>query len=989
MGSITRVGLRPRWAHRAESLRFRRRVGDTGRPVADPSPIADFVGRTDELATFERAIAAARLGAPAVLLVGGEAGIGKSTLVAEGARRSAVPILIGRCLPMGGELIPLAPLADLLRDVRRTNAEAVTAGPLADWTARGSTVQGPAGIVFAPLLELVTDLGHEDAIVVAFEDLHWADPLTWDLFDFLARNLVDEHVVLVGTYRSDHVAAHPQQRRRLGELGRLPAAQRLLLEGLSRAELAEKVQALMPGAVARAGFVDDVFARGQGNPFFTAELVAAHLDGQTIPAVLSDLLAADLERLDDDSRSVVRVVAVIGRDATHDLLEAVADLDADRLEVALRTAIEAQLVVVDRNTDAYRFRHALIGEVVYDDLLPPERKRLHRRVADALAEQTPADLARADRASELAVHLDRAGDHPAAFVALLFAADATEMVAPAAALRHLERALELWDSAGESATVENRGHRLWQAAELASGAVGNDRAADLAREAFTYGVPRRGAAWGHERLGRYLWGSGHIGESAEEFAVAKSLLADDAGPEAAPASAGLAQAELMLGNYEAAATSAQRVYDVLDGPATEPAAWSMARRVLGIVVDLRGDPARGVELCREAVAAAPHAHARLLAMLYLGVALLDAGRYQLAVNEMLDAAADARLTGLDRSFGGYVDALAAEGLLRLGQWGDADRVLTASEGAEAFPLGGVRLTLAGALLASRRGEGERAAALLAQAAALPIDPFHQWFLDRTTAEVHLDLGEWHAVASLAERVLTPATPALWRARFVMYGAVAEVEDALDARAQREPLDVDATTARLRERIDHARAAARAGHEPAMALDSAAHLAHADAAVTRLADSDADAWADAARNWADLDDPFWRGVARVREAEAAAAAGGTARAADALREAHQLAADLGAAPLLAEIDAVSKRTRLSVDAPIAKVLDHASIDHLGLTPREAEVLALVAAGHTNRQIGEELFVSEKTASVHVSNILRKLGVTTRVDAAAVAQRLGAT
>lgn len=175
----------------------------------------------------------------------------------------------------------------------------------------------------------------------------------------------------------------------------------------------------------------------------------------------------------------------------------------------------------------------------------------------------------------------------------------------------------------------------------------------------------------------------------------------------------------------------------------------------------------------------------------------------------------------------------------------------------------------------------------------------------------------------------------------------------------------------------------------MVLDSAAHLAHAAAAVTRLADSDPDAWADAARRWAYLDDPFWRGVARVREAEAAAAAGATARAADALREAHQLAADLGAAPLLAEIDAVSKRTRLSVDAPIAKVLDDASIDHLGLTPREAEVLALVAAGRTNRQIGEELFVSEKTASVHVSNILRKLGVTTRVDAAAVAQRLGAT
>ena len=112
-----------------------------------------------------------------------------------------------------------------------------------------------------------------------------------------------------------------------------------------------------------------------------------------------------------------------------------------------------------------------------------------------------------------------------------------------------------------------------------------------------------------------------------------------------------------------------------------------------------------------------------------------------------------------------------------------------------------------------------------------------------------------------------------------------------------------------------------------------------------------------------------------------------RAAAALQEAHPIASELGAAPLVAQIAAVSRRTRLSVEAPTRVAIDQASIERLGLTAREAEVLALVAAGHTNRQIGEELFVSEKTASVHVSNILRKLGVTSRVDAAAVAQRLG--
>ena len=961
--------------------------------MPDPSSTADFVGRNDELATFERAVAAARQGAPAVLLVGGEAGIGKSTLVTEGARRTGAGLLVGRCLPMGGEAIPLAALADLLRHVRRTDPEVLTAAPalapLAEWIAHGPASKGTAaGALFAPLLELVARLGTEDAVVVAFEDLHWADPLTWDLFDFLARNLVDEHVVLVGTYRANEVGVHPEQRRRLGEIARLQAADRLLLGGLSREDLAAKIEALT-GEVARANFVDEILARGQGNPFFTAELVAAHLSGQAIPAVLSDLIASDLGALDATSRSVLGVIAVVGRDTAHELLQRVAEVDADPLVAGLRAAIDAQLVVVDRDTDAYRFRHALIGEVVYDELLPPERKRLHRRVADALADQSPAVLARADRAGELAFHLDKAGDPAAAFVARLRAADAAETVAPAAALRHLERALELWDAAGDATATANRGERLWQTAELASGAIGNERAAELAREAFRHGVPRRGAAWGHERLGRYLWGAGRIEQSAAEFEVAKTLLTENPGPEAAAVFAGLGQAELMLGRDDLAEARVQSVFELLAGPEADPAAWAMARRVLGIVVDQRGDPVRGVELCREAVAAAPSAQTRMLAVLYLGVALLDAGRYQDAVNEMLDAAAEARLTGLDRSFGGYVDALAAEGLLRLGRWPDADRVLGASEGAVAFPLGELRLALAGAVLASGRGEGDRARALLAQAEGRPVDPFHRRFFDRASAEVALALGEWAAAAAVAERVLTDGASALWQARFVMYGVVAEVELTLDARARREPADAEATAARLRARIDAAHDASEAHRGAAEALDSSAHLAHARAAVSRLGDSDPEAWAEAAGHWARLADPYRLATARLREAEAAAAARATARAVEALREAHGLAAALGAAPLLADIEAVSKRTRLSIDLPVATVLDGASIDRLGLTPREAEVLSLVAAGQTNRQIGEALFVSEKTASVHVSNILRKLGVSTRVDAAAVAQRLGVT
>ena len=403
--------------------------------MREPSSSTPFVGRRSELAAFNRVVDVARFGRPGVLLVGGDAGIGKSTLIAEGVRRAGADLFVGRCVPMGGEVIPLAPLVELLRNVRRSRPEALNGpglAPLRDWAAPDAAAGSgavTAGGLFGPVLELIGSLPGDGVAIVMFEDLHWADPLTWDLFDFLARNLVDERVVLVGTYRANEVSANAQQRRRLGELTRLPAVHRIHLGGLARDEVAARIETLT-GRPAPFALVEADFVRAQGNPFFTTELVEAHVAGQTIPAVLSDLIAADLADLNDTGRWVLGVVAAVGHDTDHDLLLRVAEVDDDPLEAALQATIAAQLLVVDPETDAYQFRHALIGEVVYAELLPPQRRRLHQRIATILREQEPQLLLRPDRASELAVHLDRAGDRAAAFTALLAAADAAEMVAP-------------------------------------------------------------------------------------------------------------------------------------------------------------------------------------------------------------------------------------------------------------------------------------------------------------------------------------------------------------------------------------------------------------------------------------------------------------------------------------------------------------------------------------------------------------------------------
>jgi predicted ATPase len=373
--------------------------------------------------------------------------------------------------------------------------------------------------------------------------------MTWDLFEFLARNLIDERLVLVGTYRANEVGDNVLQRRRLAELSRVPAARRINLGGLERAEVTERVTALL-GDAPSAAFVDQIVARGQGNPFFTEELVAAHMAGESIPTVLSDLITAEIADLDDRTREVVGAIAAVGRETNHDLLRAIVDLTNDELEKALRNAVDTSLIVVDAKTDAYRFRHPLLGEVAYAELLPPQRARLHRRIADAIQNEPPAVLARADRAGEVAFHLDRSGDTEAAFVALLAAADAAQGYAPRAALGHLERAFELWDTVGESSVGVDRSARLWQAAELASAAVGHLRAVELARAATQVGPAPFGAPWAHERLGRYLWLAGALDESRVEYERAAELLAGVEDAQEAALFAGLAQAEQMSARNE-------------------------------------------------------------------------------------------------------------------------------------------------------------------------------------------------------------------------------------------------------------------------------------------------------------------------------------------------------------------------------------------------------------------------------------------------------
>jgi DNA-binding CsgD family transcriptional regulator/tetratricopeptide (TPR) repeat protein len=953
-------------------------MGDLG--AANP-----VVGRDAELATLERAVERAAKGSPVIVLVSGDAGIGKSTVLAEAAKRTGTPAYLGRCVHVGGDSIPLAPLLDLIRQVQRrppVDLEDLPAlAPIVETATSSSTGSRPAD-VFTRALRLAGEVGATVPVMLGFEDLHWGDAGTWDVFEYVARNLVDERVVLVGSYRADEIARDANLRRRIAEVARLPGVERIALTGLDRGAVAVHAAAVL-GIPAPPALVEELMRRGAGNPFFTEELIGAHLAGEAIPALLSDLVEADIAGLDPDARHVVTAIATIGRYTDPDLLAQVVESDERTTEAAIRAAMDARVLVVEPATDTYFLRHPIIAEVAYATALPTERRRLHRRVADALRAQPGLALTTADAAGELAFHLDRAGDEERAFVALLHAADAAETVAPATCLAHLERALELWDRHATPEYAAQLPHRLWEAADLASATGRNDRAIDLARRALALGDPPRGRAWGYERLGRYLWTLGHIQESAETYATAASLLdTGDDHPQAAATYAGLAQADLMFCHVDRAGHWARRALDA--APDEDAATRSMAMRVLGVVEAVTGQIDVGIAHCRTAASEDIAPHRRALATSYLAMVLLDTGQTDEALAVSLDGAAEAQRAGFENSFGAFLFGLAAHALTRLGRWAEGDRVLADIVSLDPTPVAAIQADSAAAILAARRGDHERAAALAARLATHPSDPWHDAVVASAITEVQLSARAWQDAARTAERALTPTPEASSRyvTRFTAALVVAMVEQSLDARARQEVVDVDAIRSELTRHVSEATASAEAASPVA-----AAHVAFAEATITRLTDTNPDAFARAGEAAEDIDDVWMAASARLHEADGAAAAGDAARAVDTLRAAYTTATALGAQPLIDEIEALARRTRISLEAPIARPLGESETVQLGLTPREAEVLALVAAGRTNREIGTELYVSEKTASVHVSNILRKLGVASRVEAAAVAQRVG--
>src|SRR5680860_42232 len=332
---------------------------------------------------------------------------------------------------------------DTIGDVTRAGAETPFVG-------RADDVRRP--LVDAVRTLLATAGERAGALVVVLEDLHWADRSSRDLLHFLLARLRSEHVVLVASYRTDDLHRRHPLRQVLADLVRLPRVDRVELAPFDARELTEYLTALSGGPVDEPT-VSDVLARSEGNAYFAEELMAWRDRAPGgIPAGLADVLLARVERLGPAAQHLARVASVAGRRVTDTVLVEVGGLPAAEVDSALREAVAHLVLVPDAAPDGtagYAFRHALLREAVYEDLLPGERARLHAAYATLLSSSRSADGRGV--AAAVAYHAMAAHDLPLALGASIRAAkEAQASRAPAEALVHLTQALGLWDAVDDA-----------------------------------------------------------------------------------------------------------------------------------------------------------------------------------------------------------------------------------------------------------------------------------------------------------------------------------------------------------------------------------------------------------------------------------------------------------------------------------------------------------------------------------------------------------
>lgn len=1065
------------------------------------SPV--FVGRSAELAVLTEALTHASEGSPQALLLGGEAGVGKTRLLEEFLRHAETAdavSTVGGCLELGADGLPFAPFTIALRGLLRSLGSAVLAeagegreselarllpdaalfAPApAQGPGRDEEDDGDRARLFEAVAQLLEQLAAERTVVLVLEDLQWADRSTRELLAYLFRTVRTCRLVLLASYRSDDIHRRHPLRPFLAEQDRLRAVLHLELPRLTRPEVTAQMTGIR-GSEPEPALAEAVFRRSQGIPFFVEELTSG-CPPYGMSRSLRDLLLVRVEALPEQAQHVVRLAAQAGSAVEHALLAAVCGLEEDALLEALRAAVGGNVLRPTEDDAGYTFRHALLREAVTEDLLPGELRRTSRRYATAL-EADPSLVRAEERGVRLAEYWYRGHDPAKALPAALTAATEAHGRHAYAEEHHLlERVIELWDEVPEDVLAALPPLLLPRACPR-SGADGPAAGGDKHR---TPGPPRFvdvlaaaliAARTGGEaeralllaRRALALLDEAHEPLLCAWFQIKSAMLTEDLGrgdgrPQMTraqelvrglPPSAVHAEVLSRVAHWGlvhrpgpdalAAAFRAVELARVVGATSVELA----SRTTLGILLTGSGDLRQGLEemvRVRDEAAKSGYISVTLRAAVNIAVELEAVGRSAQAATEAERALRIVDGRGRPNHHAAALTAR-AEALLSTGHWDAAARLTERARAvARAADVRGWAALLRARLAAGRGDLAVLEAAVEEAHAALGTAPANE--PQKTVALRHLSMvlaaarGGVAALRTALEPVLAEGFgPGTHRYAWPLLHSAA----AHEASARGLPAAEPGRPAVL----DAIRRAARRLPRTAPVWEAYALLVEAELGRAEGA-AGAAVWSRVADAFAPLERPHLLARARLRWAEAlldartlpgspsqppgateagrgrteppvegpphsAGADGAPPSAADPavlLRRAHATAVHLGALPLRTEAEQLATRARIELygtepvgtaadgsargEHPVAEAAtappgpeDPAAdaAESFGLTGRERDVLELLAEGRSNRQIAERLHISPKTASVHVSHILAKLGVTGRGEAAAMAFRL---
>ena len=965
------------------------------------SPV--MVGRDRELDRLRQIAVAVERAEPAFVVIEGEPGVGKTRLATEfAAGLGSALVLSGHGVRLRSGDLPFGILSEVLRDlVRAVGVDRVTSvlgdeervlvglvPALAE--SRGEVGPVDRAGVFGAAAELLQRLAEDRLVVVILEDLQWADRESLDVVEYISRVAHDCRLLVVATVRTGD-ATEDRFADRLADLHRLPQREVVVLERLSRGAVAEQVHLLL-GPDGDEATVSRICRLSEGVPFLAEELaVSGVTGGRALPAAVRRLVLARLPELDEDARDVLDAATVGEAHAQHRLLRRVTGMDGSRFEAATAQAIGVGVLEVTEDGQAFRFRHVLLREALDQVMHPSRRIHLHQRWARTLGEDH-APLSATEAAIVVAQHWDAAGDVEETLRSAIPAAQASAQLSAAKQEAEFwQRAFGLWPADHEDVNGVGKGEvavRLLRAREVAF-QVGE--ALDWCRTTLRSGVDNAGLEL-CLRLNAQNY-AGLLGAPGFGFATADTVPALVEQLASMGCSWPVMDAIWCLWTAfpERQAELFDRVIGLLDPMSRELGDEHM----ISAVIQSRGWSALQTGRTDDALRRAEDGleHARNLPPQEVRIAetnlgaeanlmwvLLAQGRAAEAVDIGAEALRTLTAPEANPSMWSSLAVLQGRGLLALGHL-DRVRDLIALAAQVAGPDRLLRRTPMPLQMRvdARRGDLPAAVRMLEDLGSEAESVKDRWesiwswswpWAWTVYADVAFASGDLRRLEPLrpllGERWLIRSSEWTWE---LVLNALRAVVCPLSGRPG--PVDEALEFADAADRLHRHGELGRAWVLEVVALRG------------RTTGSDTSAaWLPAVEAWEHIGYRFDEAVCRLRLGECLLREGHRGEADEQLTRTLGLAHALGAKPLTEAARRTARLTRLR--------LGDTSIGPRGaasLTVREIEVLALAAQGRTNEQIAAELFMSPKTASVHISRIISKLGVANRTEAAAYAYRHG--